>query len=155
MAAFGRVHCWELASCEKLAHHDQQVKYDAMQFCVPSRTTPTVCSVDESYEIQTTTSFKASSKEAALVGIGSGSSGKRLGAGRKRIHEGSYKSVRSSLWKSISLDTNVYERWVRIRKERGFSNISDFASLLLINIESGNASDSSHHNPNYNNADKR
>ena len=53
--------------------------------------------VDESYEIQTTTSFKASSNKAALIGIGPGSGGKRLGAGRKRIHEGSYKSVRSSL----------------------------------------------------------
>ena len=136
-----------------------QVKFDAVQFRVPSETAPRVCSVDESCEIQTTTRLKASSKEAAQIGIhvGPGSGGKRLGAGRKRIHEGGYKSVRSSLWKSISLDTNVYERWVRIHKERGFSNNSDFALLLLTNIESGNASDtdSSHHNPNYNNADKR
>ena len=65
-----------------------------------------------------------------------GHGGTRHGAGRKRIHEEGYKSVRSVLWKSISVHTNVYEEWLKERQRRGFTNNSDFARFPLENLKS-------------------
>ena len=65
--------------------------------------------------------------------------GKRVGSGRRRVHEEGYSSVHNQLWRSISIHTSVYEEWQKKRKEQAFPYNSEFASFLLANIE-GNIS---------------
>ena len=66
---------------------------------------------------------------------GKGAGGRRVGAGRKRVHDGGYKNVRDRLWKSLAVHTEVFEEWTRVREERGFQNNSTFATYLLNNIK--------------------
>lgn len=66
--------------------------------------------------------------------------GRRVGAGRKRVHEGGYKSVKDLLWKNLTVHTEVFEEWSRIREICGFRNNSDFAVHLLNNMKTHNTS---------------
>ena len=61
--------------------------------------------------------------------------GKRIGSGRRKVHEEGYSSVHSQLWRWISIHTSVYKEWQKKRKEQAFPNNSKFASFLLANIE--------------------
>ena len=61
--------------------------------------------------------------------------GRRVGAGRKRVHNGGYKNVRDRLWKSLAVHTEVFEEWTRVSEESGLQNNSTFATYLLNNIK--------------------
>ena len=52
--------------------------------------------------------------------------GRRVGAGRKRVHAGGYKNVRDRLWKSLAVHTEVFEEWTRVREESDFYILPDF-----------------------------
>ena len=57
---------------------------------------------------------------------GKGVGGRRVGAGRKRVHDGGYKNVRDRLWKSLAVHTEVFEEWTRVREECDFYILPDF-----------------------------
>ena len=61
--------------------------------------------------------------------------GKRCGAGRKRLHEEGYESVRGLIWKTISLHDYVFEDWVKERRRLGFASNNDFALFLLEKVK--------------------
>ena len=63
--------------------------------------------------------------------VNQGSGGSRRGAGRKRLHEGGYRNVQNILWKNITVHTDVFNEWVKMKDLSGFTNNSDFAGYLL------------------------
>ena len=44
-----------------------------------------------------------------------GSGGRRKGPGVKRLHERGYKDVYCILWKNITVHTDVFNKWVRMK----------------------------------------
>ena len=57
--------------------------------------------------------------------------GKRRGSGRKRTYDAGYERVRSVIWKTFSVHTEVYEEWLTERESYGFKDNSSFARFLL------------------------
>ena len=57
--------------------------------------------------------------------------GKRRGSGRKRTYEAGDERVRSVIWKTFSVHTEVYEEWMQERESYGFKDNSSFARFLL------------------------
>ena len=47
-----------------------------------------------------------------------GHGGKRIGAGRKRLHESGYKHVKFCLWKNLSVHADVYQ-WIELEEYLG------------------------------------
>ena len=57
--------------------------------------------------------------------------GKRRGSGRKSTYDAGYERVRSVIWKTFSVHTEVYEEWMTERESYGFKDNSSFARFLL------------------------
>ena len=66
-------------------------------------------------------------------GASRGPGGKRRGAGRKRLHEAGYESVRDLFWKTMSIRTAVFDEWKMERERHRFKNNTEFARFLLEN----------------------
>lgn len=83
------------------------------------------------------TEFRVPGEPAPVLGRErqrTGKGGKRRGSGRKRVHEEGYESVRSQLWKNISVHATVYEEWTEQRNKLKFTNHTEFARFLLENL---------------------
>ena len=63
--------------------------------------------------------------------VNQGPVGSRRGAGKKRLHEGGYRNVQNILWKNITVHTDVFNEWVKMKDLYGFTNNTDFAGFLL------------------------
>lgn len=50
---------------------------------------------------------------------------------RKRTYEAGYERVRSVIWKTFSVHTEVYEEWMTERESCVFKDNSSFARFLL------------------------
>lgn len=87
----------------------------------------------ESSEREDDVNFRVPEQPGPAEGATGGPGGKRRGAGRKRIHEAGYESVRDLFWKTMSIRTTVFEEWKMERERRGFKNNTEFARFLLEN----------------------
>ena len=63
--------------------------------------------------------------------LNQGPGGSKRGAGRKRLHEGGYRNIQNILWKNVTVHTNVFNAWIKMKDIYGFTNNSDFAGFLL------------------------
>ena len=61
--------------------------------------------------------------------------GNRRDAGRKRVHDVGYRSVRNVLWKNISIHSSIFDDWIQERHRHGIKNNSEFAIFLLDNAK--------------------
>ena len=55
-----------------------------------------------------------------------------------QAERGCTKRVRSVIWKTFSVHTEVYEEWMRERESYGFKDNSSFARFLLERAKSSN-----------------
>ena len=60
-------------------------------------------------------------------------SGRRRGAGRKRVYKAGYQTIHDMLWKTISIHTSVFKEWTREWERCSFKNNFDFARFLSDN----------------------